>query len=192
MIRAFIIAFDGGLARNSALRVHALLDAAAAEAHPLDAAAVAAVLPGRTFLEAALTLCHELAATDPTVPELMALRAQRGYRALVQHGVSFHAELMAQVHTASAAGHRVIVRADSERRDVEPLIMLAGVEHMITLLRCSDDAPRGAGASLRRSWEAVHARLDNMGVGVTERTAFETSRETADTAAPFVQSTLVW
>jgi hypothetical protein len=168
--------------------VHAVLDAAAAEAQVLDAAAVAAALLGRTFLEASLALFPALAASDPTIPELIALRAQRGYRALVQHGVSFNADLVARVHTAAAAGQRVVVRADSERRDVEPLLMLAGVEHMMALLRCSDDAPRGPGATIQRSWDAIDGRLQAMQIGGPARAAWEAGPTAAAVAAAYTAS----
>ena len=166
--------------------MHAVLDAAAAESQILHAPDVAHALAGRTFLEASLALFPELSASDPTVPELIALRAQRGYRALVQHGVSFNADMLTRVQQAATNGHRVVVRADSERRDVEPLLMLAGLEHTVSLLRCSDDAPRGPGATIGRSWDAIHDRLRTMQVPVTARTAWETSPFTANVASQYV------
>jgi hypothetical protein len=162
-----------------------VLDAAAAASQTLHAPAVAHALAGRTFLEASLALFAALSAADPTVAELIALRAQRGYRALVQHGVSFNAPMVARIERAAARGHRVVVRADSERRDVEPLLVLAGLEHTVSLLRCSDDAPRGPGETVCRSWDAIHHRLSTMQIPVTARTAWETSPCTANVAARF-------
>lgn len=189
---ASVFAFDGVLASTLPLRAHALVDAAAAEQARLDTDAVLAVLPGRTLLEASLALFPEQAMSDPTLPELIALRAQRGFRALVQHGVPLDQRALQLLHDAATRGDKIVVRADSERRDVEPLLALAGLENSVSLLRCSDDAPRAPGASLLRSWEAIHARLANMGVSVREGTAFETDRETAAAATPFVHSTTVW
>ncbi len=189
---ATIFAFDGVLADTLRLRAHALVDAAAAEQARLDTEVVLALLPGRTLLEASLALFPELATTDPTLPELIALRAQRGFRALVQHGVPLDQRALRRLQEAATRGDRIVVRADSERRDVESLLALAGLETSVSLLRCSDDAPRAPGASLQRSWEAIHMRLSDMGVGVPERTAFESNGETAETAALFVQVPNVW
>lgn len=186
---AVIYAFDGGLARNTPLRVHALVDAAAAESQQLDATVVAQVVPGRTFLEASLALFPEAAASDPTLPELIALRAQRGYRALVQHGVPLAEQLLLQLHTASTRGDRIVIRADSERRDVEPLLTMAGLEHVVSLVRCSDDAPRAPGRSVQRSWEAIDARLGALQVTVTSRTAYETSSDVLLIAQQFSAQT---
>ena len=189
---ATIFAFDGVLADTLRLRAHALVDAAAAEQARLDTEVVLALLPGRTLLEASLALFPELSATDPTLPELIALRAHRGFRALVQHGVPLDQRALLRLQEAATRGDRIVVRADSERRDVESLLALAGLENSVSLLRCSDDAPRAPGASLRRSWDAIHARLSNMGVSVTERTALETNSETAEIAALFVHVPNVW
>jgi beta-phosphoglucomutase-like phosphatase (HAD superfamily) len=189
---ASVFAFDGVLASTLPLRSHALVDAAAAEQAQLDVGAVLALLPGRTLLEASLALFPELALSDPTLPELIALRAQRGFRALVQHGVPLDQRALLRLQDAATRGDRIVVRADSERRDVESLLALAGLENSVSLLRCSDDAPRAPGASLQRSWEAIHTRLSPMGVSLTQRTAFETNSETAETAALFVQASHVW
>lgn len=183
---ALILAFDGVLADTLPLRSHALADAAAAEFHPRTLEAVRAVIAGRTLLEAALALFPQEAASDPTLPELVALRAQRGFRHLVQHGAALNAERVRHLHEAAATGTRIVVRADSERRDVEPLLALAGLEHLVGVLRCSDDAPRAQGASLTRSWQAIADRLQGMGIPVTECTAHETSEETATVARRFI------
>lgn len=186
-----IVAFDGVLADTLPLRAHALADACAAERAERMIEQARAVLPGRTLLEAALALFPHEAQHDPTLPELVALRAQRGYRHLVQHGVAMHAHVLRAVRDAGARGTRVVVRADSERRDVEPLLAMAGLDHLPTFVRCSDDQPRGAGASLGRSWQALHARLESMRLDVAERTAWEAAANTAAEAAPFVRETRV-
>ncbi len=178
---AAIFAFDGVLAATIPLRAQALVLSADAEGHVIDAAHAARVLPGRTLLEAATILLPQ-ATHDPTLAELVALRAQRSYRALVAHGVSFDRDGLARLHEAVRRGDRIVVRADSERRDVEPLLALAGLEHVVHLLRTSDDPPRGAAPSLTRSWQAIDQRLTNMSLGAGERTAWESSGEAAGQA----------
>ncbi|MCA2982437.1 MAG: hypothetical protein ACK6DR_14090 [Gemmatimonas sp.] len=170
---ALIVAFDGVLADTLLLRAHVLADAAAAEFQPRSMAAALAVLPGRTLLEAALALFADETERDPTLPELVALRAQRGYRQLVTHGVPVHPAVVDEMEAAGRRGDRVVVRADSERRDVEPLLALLGLDHTLAFLRCSDDRPHGAAASLVRSWQAIDGRLNGLRQPPSERVAWE-------------------
>lgn len=182
---ALIVAFDGVLADTLPLRAHALADACAAEFNPRTHEQALALVPGRTLLEAALALFPEQATSDPTLPELVALRALRGYRHLVQHGVALRTDVLHSIREAVSSGTRVVVRADSERRDVAPLLTMAGLEHQVALLRCSDDAPRAPGASLERSWQTIDERLHGMRFGVAERSAIEPSEDTARVARSF-------
>lgn len=189
---ALIIAFDGVLADTLPLRARALADACAAEFKPRPLDGARAVIAGRTMLEAALALFPVDGASDPVLPELVALRAQRGYRHLVQHGVSLRADVIERLREGSARGTRIVLRADSERRDVEPLLHMAGLEHQVAVLRCSDDLPRSRDASLARSWHAIDARLASMHQPVAERDAWEASPASADTARAFVATVQLW
>lgn len=183
---ALILAFDGALADTLPLRAHAIADACAAEFHPRTPEQVRAIIAGRTMLEASLALFPAEASSDPTLPELVALRAQRAFRHLVQHGVPLRADIVRHIQDAVVQGTRIVVRADSERRDVEPLLAMASLEHQVSLLRCSDDAPRGPGASIGRSWQAIDVRLTAMQQPAAERIAWETGESTAAAARPFV------
>jgi beta-phosphoglucomutase-like phosphatase (HAD superfamily) len=187
-VPALILAFDGVLADTLPLRAHAIADACAAEFHPRTQEQVRALIAGRTMLEAALALFPAEAASDPTLPELVALRAQRAYRHLVQHGVPLRADTVRDIQDAIVQGTRVVVRADSERRDVESLLAMASLEHQMSLLRCSDDAPRGPGASIGRSWQAIDARLTAMQQAAPQRIAWESDEWTAAAARPFVSA----
>jgi len=187
-VPALILAFDGVLADTLPLRAHAIADACAAEFHPRTQEQVRALIAGRTMLEAALALFPTEAASDPTLPELVALRAQRAYRHLVQHGVPLRADMVRDIQDAIGQGTRVVVRADSERRDVEPLLAMASLEHQVSLLRCSDDAPRGPDASIGRSWQAIDARLTAMQQPAPQRIAWESDEWTAAAARPFASA----
>lgn len=183
-----IVAFDGILVDSLPLRAQALAEACAAEQAPRPLDAIAASVPGRTMFEAALQLCSAAGERDPTLPELVALRAQRAYRQLVQHGIPLHPEVLGELRAAAARGTRLVLRADSERRDVDPLLAMVGLDPLFALVRCSDDAPRGQEPSLARSWRAIDDRLRNMRQDVTMRTAWETDRDTARVAQPFVSA----
>jgi hypothetical protein len=95
--------------------------------------------------------------------------------------------MVTRLLNATELGHRIVIRADSERRDVEPLLALAGLEHHISLLRCSDDAPRGPGDTIRRSWSTIHNRLSTMQIAVTARSAWEMAPYTAAVASDYVE-----
>jgi beta-phosphoglucomutase-like phosphatase (HAD superfamily) len=180
---ALIVAFDGVLADTLPLRAHVLADAAAAEFQPRSTAAALAVLPGRTLLEASLALFAAESERDPTLPELVALRAQRGYRQLVAHGVPVHSAVLDEMEAAGRRGDRVVVRADGERREVEPLLALLGLDHTLAFVRCSDDRPLGADASLVRSWQAIDGRLNGLRQPPSERVAWEPQGATTTAVA---------
>lgn len=181
---ALICAFDGVLSLSLPLRAHAVREACVAEGLTVSASLVDALVPGRTFSEAAAQLAagHD----DPVVAELIALRAQRLFGALVAQGVPWHPEAVLALRAQAGRGTRLVVRADSERRHVEPLLTLAGLDALVHLVRCSDDPPRGGDPSLVRSWAAIDARLARLGIPAAERTAWEPTDVTAAAAAPYV------
>lgn len=183
-MRATVVAFDGLLADTLGLRAHALREACAAEGLDGTDVDIDTAIVGQTFAEAAEQIAQ--GHVDPTISELVALRAQRAYGALVAHGVPFRTEFVSAVRALAANGSRIVVRADSERRHVEPLLSLAGLEHVVGLLRCSDDLPSSAEPSLVRSWMAIDTRLARLGIPETQRTAAETSDACASVAARYV------
>ncbi|MFN9204572.1 MAG: hypothetical protein ACK6DP_16140 [Gemmatimonas sp.] len=181
---ALILAFDGVLADTLPLRAHALREACTAEGLTPSVDAITDLLPGLTFAEAAGALAE--GHPDPTIADLIALRAQRAYGALVAHGVPLNAASVRAMHDASARGTRLALRADSERRHVVPLLTLAGLEYLVGVLRCSDDLPRGPQPSLVRSWTVLDKRLDRLAIDVPARTAWEAAPWPAVVAQPYV------
>ncbi|WP_337169267.1 glycine cleavage T C-terminal barrel domain-containing protein [Gemmatimonas aurantiaca] len=140
---ALIVAFDGVLADTLGARAEAILTVCSEESVSLSAerlrSRLRATLPGRTIAEAVELLLE--ADGDPTRSELVSLRAQRHYTTRLAQGVPFDATVLRTLMTRAGAGDRIVVRADSTRREVEPQLTLAGIEHHITLLRCADDRP---------------------------------------------------
>lgn len=183
---ATIIAFDGALFDTPPVRRAALLEALQAEGVTVNAAQLDELLPGRTFGEVAREL--DLLAHDPTLADLVMLRAQRLYAGIVAHGVSARREGVAALRDAQRAGHRIVVRADSDRRHVEALLSLSGLESEVGLVRCADDPPRSNAPSLARSWQAIHERLTRLGIPVAERVAVEAHGRTLAAAGTFVLS----
>ncbi len=184
-----VVAFDGIIADTLPLRAQALADAIALECGSLgiivDARALCPrllpLLPGLTFSECIVVaveqspaLLHETIRQDLTLHDIMALRAQRAWSAAVAHGVPLRDGVRDHLQTLVARGVRMVVRSDSQRREVEPLLRLAGLEDSMLLLRCADDLPRRSGVpSLQASYEAIDARLDRLRIPSARRNAVE-------------------
>ncbi len=202
--RVTIVAFDGILADTLPPRARALADAIAQECAalpvPIDVHAILpqliVLLPGRTFSESIAVaveqlpaLQHERIRHDVTMHDLIAMRAQQAWSAGVAHGVPFLDGVLGRLQAAVARGTRMVVRSDSQRREVEPLLRLAGLEDSMLFLRCSDDLPRLAGGtSLQASYEAIDARLDRQRVPRAQRDAVEVNEGTVAFALGFSAS----
>ncbi|QJR36179.1 HAD family hydrolase [Gemmatimonas groenlandica] len=199
--RVTIVAFDGIIADTLPLRARALADAmvleCAATGVAIDADALRTTLlplvPGRTFSESMASalasvpaLQHDRIQHDVTLHDIIALRAQHAWAATVAHGVPLHDGVLARLQALVARGVRVVLRSDSQRREVEPLLRLAGLEDSMLFLRCADDVPRLTGApSLQASYEAIAVRLERLRVPRGLCDAVEASGGTAALALGF-------
>lgn len=144
---ALIVAFDGVLADTLGLRAEAIGAACLEEHLTVDVDNIRPVVAGRSLDEAVVHLLRERRgalpktgtdpAADDTTIDLVSLRAQRHYAARLVQGVALNATIQQQILDRSRAGHRIVIRADSLRRDVEPLIMLSDLEvpHHVAPLR---------------------------------------------------------
>ncbi len=199
--RVTIVAFDGIVANTLPLRTTALADAIAFECVTLGLSVhahelfplVLPLLPGRTFNETMAVavaglpaLQHEQIRDDLTLHDLIAMRAQRAWSAMVAHGVPLHDGVLSRLQAHVGRGLRIVLRSDSQRREVEPLLRLAGLEDSMLFLRCADDLPRLAGvSSWRASYEAIDARLDRHRLPHAQRIAVEVNAEKATFALGF-------
>ncbi|WP_411278476.1 hypothetical protein [Gemmatimonas sp.] len=196
--RVTIIAFDGIVADTIPLRATALAESIRwgcasldIEVHAHDILPVLhAWLPGLTFNEAMSVaieqlpaLRHERIRNDVTLHDLIAMRAQRAWSAVAAHGVALRDGVLSRLETAVARGLRMVLRSDSQRREVEPVLRLAGLEDCMLFLRCADDLPRLAAVpTLQASYDAIDARLDRLRIPRTQRDAVEVSHEAATLA----------
>jgi beta-phosphoglucomutase-like phosphatase (HAD superfamily) len=207
---ALIVAFDGVLADTLGLRANAIVAACADERLTLGVHTAQDVMAGRSLDEAAVHLLRErpvantdtgaIVSVDDTTLELVSLRAQRHYAARLAQGVTLHAAMRQQILDHSSAGHRIVVRADSLRRDVEPVIGLSDLEFHIAWLRCADDrasqplpqsSPQRspathADSTFMKSWRAIDARLTAAQIPPAHRRAIESSSQNAVLASAFV------
>ncbi len=172
--RVTILAFDGIVADTLPQRATVLAHAMAIEWAPLGVHVhvddLLPLLPGRTFGECVTEAVRQLPALqqvrvrhDATAHDLIAMRAQRDWGAAVAHGVPLRDGVLHRLHAEVARGVRLVLRSDSQRREVEPVLRLAGLEDSVLFLRCADDLPRTAGlTTLQGSYEAIDVRLDRQ------------------------------
>ncbi len=199
--RVTIVAFDGILADTIPLRATALAEAIVLECASLGIAVHAhdilpllrEWLPGRTFSEAISVAIEQLPALqqkqirhDLTLHDLVALRAQRAWSARASQGVPLRDGILSRLQAAVSRGLRIVLRSDSQRQEVEPVLRLAGLEDSTLFVRCADDLPRTPGASmLQASYEAIAARLERQRVSRAQRDAVEANNRTANFARGF-------
>ncbi len=203
--RVTIVAFDGIVAdtipRRATALATALADAITAEGASLQIDVrmhdilppLRAWLPGRTFSEAVAVAMEQLPALqhdgireDVTVRDLIALRAQRAWSEMASHGIPLRDGVQSWLQSALGRGLRMVLRSDSHRREVEPVLRLAGLEDSMLFLRCADDLPRVPRVStLQASYEAIDVRLDRQRLPRTQRDVVEADDGAAAIALGF-------
>lgn len=167
-----VLAFDGVIADTLWLRTHAFRTAALAEDYNFNETEIVTVLAARTFYEC----CALLVPTEnETTRDLIALRAQQHYATRVAQGVDLLPTAQHTVRSAQRTGARIVLRADSHRREVESVLRQWELGLAFTLVRCADDLPRVPNAtSVESSYHAIVTRLDALRVS-GERRAVENS-----------------
>lgn len=181
MIRATVIAFDGLVADTLPRRAQALAGAITAHGVAVTASELMPLMPGRAFAESVAEAMQQLAALrqsplvhDVTLHDVIVMQAQQQWSATAAHGVPLCEGIVPKLLRQVAGGMRVVLRSDSQRREVEPLLRLAQLEDSIAFARCSDDAPRVPGAStLVSSYHAISDRLHRQRIASHEWTAVE-------------------
>jgi len=131
-----VIAFDGILFDTLDFRANAVVTALAAEGIVTNKQQVLSLLPSHSLAEAirGATSAH----ADETALDLAALRADRAIAEIGSRGAMLNVAVRDRLRRAAAVT-RIVVRADSRRRDVEELLRLAELDSVVSLLRCSDD-----------------------------------------------------
>lgn len=201
---ATIVAFDGLVADTRAARALAVSQAVSAEIGPCTPDEAMALVDGRSIddsVEAALrarSSSPQRAGAigrhidiDHTLRDLAVLRARRGFSAMVAQGLPLREGAVAWIAARAASHGRVVLRAESARRDVDQLIAFAGIEDIVAFIRCSDDLPRTFGASsVESGWSAVVNRLAAQRIALDRCVAFECSDAGVVAARKFL--TDVW
>lgn len=189
---ATIVAFDGLVADTLAARALAVSEAVSAEIGPCTIDEAMALAGGRSIddaVEAALRsrTAPSRVEIDHTLRDLAVLRARRGFSAMVAQGLPLRDGAVAWIAARAASHGRVVLRAESARRDVERIVAFAGIEDIVSFIRCSDDLPRALGVpSAEAGWMAVAARLATQRIALDHCAAFECSNVGAAAARKFL------
>lgn len=157
---AVVIAFDGVLAESLDLRAGAIVEALVEVGATADFATVRQALPGRSLAEVVALVMRT---PDTTLADIATMRAQRSLTAQFAHGVGFRADAAEWLDAQRASGARLVLRADSARRDVERALQFADFASMFTFVRCADDLPRDAAlSSLANAYAHIVQRLARL------------------------------
>ncbi len=189
---ATIVAFDGLVADTLAARALAVSDAVTAEVSPCSLDEGLSLVQGRSLdeaVEAALVAGADTAAVefDATLRDLAVLRARRSYTAMVAQGLPLRDGAADWIALRAASHGRVILRADSARRDVERIIAFTGLQDVVAFVRCADDLPRTLGASSPEcAWAAITSRLAAQRVALEQCVALECSAASAAVARKYL------
>lgn len=186
---AVILAFDGLLVDTLGLRADAVETMLRTEGIVVTRSDVLRALPGRSLFETVESLAGP---ADQTRADLVTIQAQLRVSTRMAQGVDIVPAAAAWLQSLRSVGARVVLRADSVRRDVERVLQLSELEHAFAVVRCADDLPRLTGASsLDGSYAAITARLDRLLVSA-ERTACEVDPYGVATASRHVLRATLW
>ena len=172
-----VIAFDGVLFDTLDARAMIVSDALAAEGLALNTERVRQAITGRTFSEA-IRFLAPVARPDEANPNLdetsldvAIVRAHQAFAALAARGFSLNISARDALLSAASVT-RVVLRADSRRRDVDALLALSGLDSAVSHIRCSDDpAPRAALRSMQPSLRDHYMQATTPSCSACDRTA---------------------
>lgn len=185
-----VVAFDGVLFDTLEVRATAVANALAAEGLPANRTHVQQVLPSLSLAEAvravAAAVVHGARVADETAIDLAVFRAERAVGELVVRGATLNVGVRERIHRAAAVT-RIVVRADSSRAQAQELLSLAGLDEVVSMLRCSDDGPPSDNvgthhASAHRSYDAILKRMAGNASLLGERSSVGIALESSVTA----------
>ncbi|GEM_PF-1559508 len=166
-----VVAFDGLLFDTLKFRAQAVVDALRHEGIRANMDVVMQALPSRSIGETVrAVVVAQVAHTrmvahnvDETSLDIAVLRAERSLSALASSGAVMHVKLAEQIRRAAPVT-RIVVRADSRRREVDELLRLTELDSLLAMTRCSDDAASGQrmdarASTLRRSYSQIVGRM---------------------------------
>ncbi|MEO7362473.1 MAG: hypothetical protein ABI120_19240 [Gemmatimonadaceae bacterium] len=189
-----VVAFDGLLFDTLPLRSAAIAAALSAEGYGITDDMVRDVVASRSIAEA-VRACALIsigasqhnpstgAGLDETALDLATLRAERAAGEVTSRGAVLNVSMRHRLQRAATVT-RIVVRADSLRRDVEPLLAMAELDSIVSFVRCADDGDRatahGIGSMVEKSYADITRRMaGNMNL-LGERSAIGIALELSD------------
>ena len=140
MVQAVLLEFEGVIADTRDARRASLLESVREEGVALtddEYTEHCAALPVRDAVRAALALRPRV--VDETTIEITALKAERRFSGLIETGVSLCEGARAFVDAVH--GHaRLGIVSRAARREIDPVLALAGIEHAFEFVIADDDA----------------------------------------------------
>ena len=162
-----VVAFDGLLFNTLEYRARAIVEAMHHESLTVSTEQALAALPSRSIAEAVREIQGNLsplaADIDETTLDLVVLRADRALAGLASSGASLNVKLGERIRRAASIT-RIVLRADSRRREVDELLRLTELDALVAMTRCSDDAANVHrselnDSTLRRSYDQIVTRM---------------------------------
>jgi beta-phosphoglucomutase-like phosphatase (HAD superfamily) len=164
--RAIVVAFDGLIADTLDQRTNAVVEGIAAVGFPIAPSDVRSLIAGHTIQETVRISCAMAGHTvDETLLDIAALRATRMLSTTMRQPVLLVPPATEWMQRARMHA-RLVVRADSERAHVEPVLSAGGLADIISILVCADDLP-STGTDIPmfvRAWKRIAERCQAIGV----------------------------
>jgi beta-phosphoglucomutase-like phosphatase (HAD superfamily) len=177
--RAIVVAFDGLIADTLDQRTTAVVGGIAAIGFSVAPSDVRTVIAGHTIQEAVRISCATAGLNlDETLLDIAALRAARMLSTAMRQPVLLVPTAAEWIRRASLHA-RLVVRADSERAHVEPVLAAGGLADCISILICADDLP-SAGTDIPvfvRAWKLIAERCKAIGVSADKLHGLECAYE---------------
>jgi beta-phosphoglucomutase-like phosphatase (HAD superfamily) len=146
MVEALLLEWEGVLVDTRVARCDALVRALAAEGVTLGAAVVEGCGRGRSVRAAATAALLHSGLTDPTLAELVAMRAERSFLAELSRGIVLTPG--AATFVEQAQRHlRVGLATRAGRAETDILLRLSGLEAAISTVATADDVAGHAPSS---------------------------------------------
>jgi beta-phosphoglucomutase-like phosphatase (HAD superfamily) len=138
MVDALLLEWEGVLADTGDARHEALLRALTEEGVRFDGAAYAECCAGLGVAAAARAALAHAGTVDPTLAELVALRAGRAFAARLAGGFSQQPGAAAFV-AGTEPRTRIAVVTGATRADTDVVLRLGGLEPSVSCVVCADD-----------------------------------------------------
>jgi beta-phosphoglucomutase-like phosphatase (HAD superfamily) len=138
MLDAVLLEWEGVLADTASARRDALARALSAEGIALDTAACSTLRDDEWPDDAVASVLAQLGRADPTLAELVALRATRAFAERLGQGFVLLPGAREFVERAQVAA-RVAIVTGAMRAETEFMLRLAGLEDAVSTIVCSDD-----------------------------------------------------